>query len=496
LIATDEQGRVRFMNTLAEQLTGWPQADALGKGVAEVFRVVEAASRQPVPNPVLEALAKGASVSLARNTNLLSRSGRECPVDDSAAPIRDVNGRVSGAVLVFRDTTERRTLEEHLRQAQKMEAVGRLAGGIAHDFNNIMTIVTGYSDLLLSEGVLSPPMPAAERLEAIRNIHAAGQRAAALTNQIMAFSRRQILVPSVLSLNTVVRDMGGMVRRLIGSNIEFVTETDPDLGSVKADPTQLGQVILNLAVNARDAMRTGGRLVVATRNAVLGPETTRRHPDVRPGRYALLSVSDTGTGMPGEVLAHVFEPFFTTKGVGHGTGLGLATVHGIVKQSGGHIEVTSKVGEGTTFWVYLPLIDEPPPQPTSGEVRSTAKGRETILLAEDEEGVRRMTRTVLERSGYTVLEAATGPEAVRVAETHPQPIHLLLTDIIMPGLSGREVAERATRVKRGLRVLFMSGYTEDVLVHQGVESAAMDFLHKPFTLDALTHKVREVLDRP
>ncbi len=492
VIATDEQGRVRFMNALAEQLTGWAHADALGRGVQEVFHIFEGRTRQLVENPVVDALRKGEAATLAPNTILANRAGAELPIDDSAAPIRDAHGRIVGAVLVFRDITERCRLEEHLRQAQKMEAVGRLAGGIAHDFNNLVTIITGFSELLLDSGL------PAEINGSLRHIHDAGKRASSLTQQMMAFSRKQMLVPCVLDLNTVVRDMGVLVKRLIGSDIEFVTETDPDLGLVKADPMQLGQVILNLAANARDAMPkpSGGRLVVATANAVLGEETTRNHPDVKPGGYAMLSVSDTGVGMSEEVVAQVFEPFFTTKGIGEGTGLGLATVHGIVKQSGGHIEVASKVGEGTTFRVYLPLVDEPAPTPASQDARGEAKGCETILLVEDEETVRAMTKLVLKKLGYRVLEASNGLEGLAVAGKHQGMIHLLMTDLVMPKLSGREMAEQLAALQPGLRVLFISGYTEDMIVRQGVESASANFLPKPFSLAALTRKVREVLDAP
>jgi PAS domain S-box-containing protein len=489
VIATDDGGRVRFMNSLAEQLTGWTQNDAFGTDVREVFQIVEEKNRRPVTNPAFEALARGEPVGLAPNAILIDRAGGERPIDDSAAPIRDVSGKVAGAVLVFRDISERRRLEDHLRQAQKMEAIGRLAGGIAHDFNNIMAVITGCSELLLRD---SPP--AAQRLDLARTIHDAGMRAASLTQQIMAFSRKQMLVPCVLNLNTVIRDMGTMVKRLIGSHIEFLTEPAPDLGQVKADPTQIGQVILNLAANARDAMPHGGRLVIATANAELDEATTRKHADVKAGRYARLSISDTGSGMPDDVLAHAFEPFFTTKEVGQGTGLGLATVYGIVKQSGGHIEVTSEIGAGTTFKVYLPLIGEPP-TPTLRETRSPVRGHETILLVEDDDPVRLMTRTILQQSGYTVLEASNGLMAVQVIEGHPATIDLLITDLVMPQLSGRQVAERLTSRLPGLRVLFMSGYTEDLIVQQGVESATADFIHKPFSLAALTNKVREVLDR-
>jgi PAS domain S-box-containing protein len=491
VIATDEVGRVRFMNALAERLTGWTQADALGLGVTEVFRIVGEKTREPVPNPVLEALKKGEPVTLVAGTLLIAKGGSERPIDDSAAPIRDVNGNVSGVVLVFRDDSERRRLEEHLRQAQKMEAVGRLAGGIAHDFNNLMTVVNGYSQLLRDNGDLTP----ADRGQYLDLIRDAGQRAAGLTQQILAFSRKQVLVPTVLSLNACVRDIGLMVRRLIGEHITLVTETAPDLGPVKADPTQVGQVLLNLAVNARDSMPTGGRLEVSTANVALDERVTRDHPDVPPGVYAMLSVRDTGMGIPPDVLAHVFEPFFTTKGGGQGTGLGLATVYWIVKQSGGHIEVESTVGAGTTFRVYLPLVEEPlPTRPDTGTGEALG-GTETVLLVEDEDSVRQMTKLILERHGYTVLEASDGEMGIQASRDHAGTIHLLLCDLVMPNLSGRELAEAVVAARPGVRVLFMSGYTEDILVHQGVESSAADFLHKPFTLDSLGRMVREVLDR-
>ena len=495
VIATDARGCVRFMNGLAEQLTGWTQTDASGKDVRDVFHIVEEVGRKPVANPILAALATGERADLPAGTVLIDRGGEERCIEDSAAPIRDAAGTVSGAVLVFRDVTERRRLEDHLRQSQKMEAIGRLAGGIAHDFNNIMTVITGFSQLLLADGVLAAPMPAADRLESLRHIHDAGVRAAALTQQIMAFSRKQVLVPSVLNLNVVLRDVGVMVKRLIGSNIEFVTDLAPDLGHVKADPTQVGQVILNLATNARDAMPKGGRLVVATRNVELDEAAAQRLSGVAPGWYVVLTFADTGFGMSEAVRSHVFDPFFTTKGVGAGTGMGLATVYGIVTQSGGHIEVESEVGVGTTFRVSLPLVVDPTTPPASREVRLAAKGHETILIVEDDDAVRRMVKAILERSGYTVIEAANGRKAVEAVEAHVAPIHLLITDLVMPHISGREVAETLAPLKPGMRVLFMSGYAEDMIVRQGVESAAADFLHKPFSLTALTGKVREVLDR-
>ncbi|MDF0665416.1 MAG: response regulator [Nitrospira sp.] len=487
VIATDEGGRVRFMNPVAERLTEWTEADALGREVLEIFQIVEEQTRQPVPNPVLVALATGSPANLSQNTILIGRAGTEFLLDDIAAPIRNVNGRVEGAVLVFRDVTERRRLEEHLRQAQKMEAIGRLAGGIAHDFNNIMAVVMWFGELLLAG-----TQRAKQRQELARNILEVGKQGAMLTRQIMAFSRKQLLMPFALSLNTVLRDMGPMVKSLIGSGIELVVELAPDLALIKADPSQIGQVVLNLAANAHDAMPKGGRLVVTTANVEL---TSQQHPDVTPGRYVLLSVHDSGSGMSEDVLSHIFEPFFTTKDAGKGTGLGLATVYGVVKQSRGHIAVSSKVGQGTTFRVYLPVVKEAPTKPSSPSIQPATKGHETILIVEDHDTVRNMIVMLLQQHGYTVLEASNGSEGLAVAENHRGPIHLVITDLVMPKLAGREMADRLTALKPGLRVLFMSGYTEDVVIQQGVESSTVDLLHKPFDIAALTQKMREILDR-
>ncbi len=486
LIATDDRGRVRFMNSLAEELTGWTQGEAAGHDLVDIFEIVERTSRAPVTNPVAQALERGESVTLAANTVLLARGGVEYPIDDSAAPIRDVNGDVDGAVLVFRDVTERCRLEDHLRQAQKMEAIGRLAGGIAHDFNNIITVITGYSEYLIEN-------PKADVLdEYLRQINLAGKRAAALTQQILAFSRKQLLVPSVLSLNAIVRDMGGMVRRLIGEQIEFAVDLADDLGQVKADPSQMGQVIMNLAINARDAMPLGGRLQVSTRNVDAGENHAS---GLQPGRYACLSVEDTGCGMAQEVLDHLFEPFFTTKGVGQGTGLGLASVYGIVNQSGGYVDVSSRVGAGTAFKIYLPLVAETKSAATAAEKARSFEGGETVLLVEDEKSVRRMTKMVLEHYGYHVLEAVDGKDAVALSDGHDGPIDLLVTDLVMPQMSGRSVAERVARDRPALSVLFMSGYSEDDFVRAGVAGRRVDFLPKPFDINRLMEKVRGLLER-
>jgi PAS domain S-box-containing protein len=493
LTATDELGRVRLMNTLAERLTGWAHADARNRDVNEVLPLVDEASRQPLPNPALEALTKGVPVNLT-STLLIDKTGVERPVDSSAAPIQDVNGKVAGSVIVFRDVTDRRRREEQLRQAQKMEAIGRLASGIAHNFNNIMTVISGFSELLLADGI-----SALDRQMFARNIHEASKRAATLTQQISTFAGRPALAPCPFNLNAVVRDLVGMVKWLLGPNIELVIETASDFGAVTADPTQIGQALLNLATNARDAMPNGGRLVVATALAQREHDTTTHAEN----RYAMLSVTDTGCGMSAEVLPHIFEPFFTTRELGKGTGLGLATVYGIVTQNGGHIDVSSKVGLGTTFRIYLPLLPAPAAPAASPDPRMLVQGHETILLLEDEDMVRQMTRTVLQQDGYMVLDASNDADALALFQAHQDKIHLLLTDLTSPRLSGRRIAQQFQGHKADLRVIFMSAFTEDVTVQDGVASIhfgsatrpTVEFLPKPFSPAALKQKVRDVLDR-
>jgi PAS domain S-box-containing protein len=396
----------------------------------------------------------------------------------------------ANAVENVRLLEKEREKEEQLRQAQKMEAVGRLAGGIAHDFNNLLTAINGYSDLTLRR--LPEGDPLRRNVEEVRR---AGERAAGLTRQLLAFSRKQVLQPVVLDLNAVIAEMGRMLQRLIGEDVELRTTLDPQLGSVVADPGQIEQVIMNLAVNARDAMPSGGKLTVETGNVYLDEEYAARHVAVRPGAYAVLSVSDTGSGMDGATQARIFEPFFTTKELGKGTGLGLSTVYGIVKQSGGNIWVYSEVGVGTTFKIYLPRAASGSEEYRRGaEAEGTAGGRETILLVEDDEMVRSMTRIILSEHGYRVLEAANGAAALSLCERNEEPIRLLLTDVVMPGMSGRELADRLARTRPEVRVLFMSGYTDDAIVHHGVLDAGVAFLQKPFTPDALARKVRGVLD--
>ncbi len=376
-----------------------------------------------------------------------------------------------------------------LEQAQKMDAIGRLAGGVAHDFNNLLTVILGRSDILLKP--LKPEDPTRRGIELIQRT--AG-RAADLTRQLLAFSRKQVLEPVVLDLNVVTAEMKDMLSRLIGEDIALLTTPTPELGRVKADRGQIEQVVMNLAVNARDAMPQGGHLIVETANVDLDTEYIRRHVGARPGPHVMLAVSDSGLGIPREIQPHIFEPFFTTKEQGKGTGLGLATVYGIVKQSGGYIEVDSAPERGTTFRIYLPRIDAVAPAPDrAGRPGAPLGGTETILLVEDEEGVRELARDILRASGYTVLEARNGPEALLLCERHQGPLDLLLTDVVMPRMSGRELAERLASLRPDLNVLYMSGYTDDAVIRHGVLGAGTAFLQKPVTPTALIQCVRDTL---
>jgi two-component system cell cycle sensor histidine kinase/response regulator CckA len=393
--------------------------------------------------------------------------------------------------LFIEDVTERRALEQQLRQSQKMEAVGRLAGGIAHDFNNLLMVISGYSEFLLDRLGPDPALrgPAQE-------IAGAAQRASSLTRQLLAFSRKQMLAPKILDLNGVVTENLKMLTRVIGEDIDLVMVPASSLGAVRADAGQIDQVIMNLAVNARDAMPSGGKLTIETSNVSLDEEYARFHAPLRAGEYVMLSISDTGLGMDSETQSHIFEPFFTTKGP-KGTGLGLSTVYGIVKQSGGYIWVYSEPGKGSTFKIYLPRVAErvePAQVVVPEEPAFTAPGTETILLAEDEANLRYLARQFLEKQGYRVIEAADGAIAMQIAVAHEGVIHLLLTDVIMPGMNGRELAQRISEIRPNTKVLYMSGYTENVIGHNGTLDADVRLLQKPFTLRDLKNKVREVLD--
>jgi PAS domain S-box-containing protein len=621
VITTDAAGQVRQMNPEAERLTGWPEAEARGRPLDEVFHILNEESRATVENPVRRVLREGIVVGLANHSLLIARDGVERPIADSGAPIRDEGGAITGVVLVFRDQSEERAaqkalreseerfstvfsaspigisitriangqfidvndaflsmfgytreevightslelrvyadpedrdrfvgllrkegrvhdvetkfrrksgeigdllvsaelielageqymlalmhditerkqaeeehqkLEAQLRQAQKMEAVGRLAGGVAHDFNNMLGVILGYADMALSR--LNPADPLYQDLQEIAG---AARRSADLTRQLLAFSRRQTIAPQVLDLNVQMKGMERLLRRIIGEDIALEFALALDLWPVRLDPSQVDQVVANLAVNSRDAMPDGGKLTVETGNMTFDEAYRQTHPWVLPGDYALLTVSDNGCGMDKEALEHVFEPFFTAKAEGKGTGLGLATVYGIVKQNNGFTDIYSEPGQGTTVKIYFPRHrGEAQARPVAAPELAPVGGQETILLVEDEDQLRRLARTLLERLGYRVLEAASPGEALILCEKHEGEIRLLLTDVVMPNMSGKELAERISAIKPGLKTLFMSGYTADAIAQRGVLEEGIHFLQKPFPLDALAKKVREAL---
>jgi two-component system cell cycle sensor histidine kinase/response regulator CckA len=419
------------------------------------------------------------------------KDGTPITVALSGRAVKGADGRTAFFEMIAENVTERRNLEEQLRQSQKMEAIGRLAGGVAHDFNNLLTVISGYNELVLQS--LGERDPHSMELQEIKK---ATERAASLTRQLLAFSRQQVLAPKIIDLNTVVAGMENLLQRLLGESVRLQVQLGQELGSIKADPGQMGQVIMNLAVNARDAMPRGGKLLVETGNVTLDDHYAREHLGIPAGDYVMMAVSDTGEGMDINTQSHIFEPFFTTKAAGRGTGLGLSTVYGIVKQSEGYIWVYSELGRGTTFKVYLPRAQEmeqeivPPKHPP----RPSHAGHETVLLVEDEDGVRSLTKQVLERKGYAVLAAGTAGDAMRLCTEHRGEIDLLLTDVVLQNISGRELAEKIQEGSPDVKVLYMSGYTDDAVLHHGVFAAATAFLQKPFTTESLAQKVREVLD--
>ena len=409
-------------------------------------------------------------------------------VESTASLVQSQGSTGKKMVIVNRDITERKQLEEQLYLSQKLEAIGRLSGGVAHDFNNLLGVIIGYSEALQKQ--MGADHPFREAIEEIQN---AGNRAAALTQQLLAFSRKQVLEPKVIDLNMVVSEVQKMLRRLIGEDIALKISLNEDLGMVKADRGQIDQVILNLAVNARDAMPEGGELIIETLNAKLTDADANRYRYVIPGHYVMLKVTDTGCGMDAELQSHIFEPFFTTKEQGKGTGLGLATVYGVIKQSGGYIWVESEVGKGATFKVYLPRVEEVrdavPERTTFGRPQRSR----TILLVEDEHSLRKLTRSTLQQAGHTVLEACDAAEALDVAKRTDSPIDLLLTDVVMPGMSGRILADELTTLRPGIKVIYMSGYTDGDVATHGVLQSGISFLRKPFTGEALIGRVDEIL---
>ena len=479
----DPRSTVLTWNRAAEALYGWQAAELIGRPLPTIGHDVEDHGR--LRDRVLRGESlRGVEVTRRR------KDGTSVNISLSVAPLHDAAGRVTGMLSLAADVTEMRQLEVQYRQAQKMEAVGRLAGGIAHDFNNLLTAIIGTTALVLEDLGLE----SRARLD-IQEIEKAAKRAAGLTRQLLIFSRQQVLEPRALDLNALVGNLEKMLHRLIGEDIELRTKQATALGAVRADPGQLEQAIVNLVVNARDAMPQGGRLTIETADVELDRGYVAGHVPTQPGPYVLLAISDTGVGMDGATKARLFEPFFTTKEPGRGTGLGLATVYGIVKQSGGYIWTYSELGHGTTFKIYLPRVAETPEAPESTTSPPTpVRGSETLLVVEDQEEVRKLTKRVLEARGYTVLAARNGAEALEIVAQHPSKIHLMITDVVMPGMNGRELAQHARARRSYLKVLYVSGYTGEAVLQHRLLEPGVAFLQKPFTPDVLARKTREVLD--
>jgi len=479
----DAQNITTFVNPRMAAILGYTAGEMLGRSLFSFMdeRGVEIAEANG------ERHKQG--ISEQHDLEFLRKDGTRVLTIMATSPIMDEAGHYAGALAVVADITERRRLEEQLRQAQKMEAIGRLAGGIAHDFNNLLTVITGYGQMVHSGLAETNPLRA-DMTEVLK----AGERATALTKQLLAFSRRQVLDARVLDLNDVIEGSAKMLRRLIGEDVNLTLELAPTLGGVKADPSQIEQVLLNLAANARDAMPTGGTLFISTANVSLDAGAPGRLPDAPAGPYVMLAVSDTGHGLSPEVREHLFEPFFTTKDHGKGTGLGLSTVYGIVRQSGGEIHVYSELGRGTTFKVYLPRVEAPRMVAPAERVTALPRGHETILVVEDQVEVRELTVRVLRSLGYNVLQVSRGAEALEVVAGQSAPLHLLLTDVVMPEMGAVELVEQLRQKQRLPKVLYMSGYTDDIVVRHGITESGVPFIQKPFSVEALAQKVRQVLD--
>ncbi|HKW64170.1 MAG TPA: response regulator [Candidatus Acidoferrum sp.] len=485
LFTLDLEGNLTSVNKAAEEIMGWPRNEALQKNIKSLVAPEHAAlcdemmrrivSEEPLQHFEIALLRKDESKVLLETSARLIRS----------------NGKSDSVQGIARDVTERRQLENMVRQSQKLEAIGRLSGGVAHDFNNLLCVINGHTELLTE--ALQPGDPG---MRSVTQIRKAADSAAALTRQLLAFSRRQVFHPRVVDLNAIVTETERLLARLIDEHIEFYTALDPSLGRVTVDPIQVEQVIINLVLNARDAMPEGGKLTIETSNLDLEEDHQSKLSQIPAGKYVLLALTDTGHGMDEETQSRIFEPFYTTKEMGKGTGLGLATVYGIVKQSGGFIWVYSEEGRGTTFKVYLPRVDSSLSEARTGPHIEISQGTETILVVEDAEPLRALTKEFLTSSGYTVLEAANGDEAIQIAESHAGSIDLLLTDVVMPRMGGKPLVEQMAQMRPHTRVLYMSGYPNDGIAQAGILANGVALLEKPFTREILSKRVRQVLDEP
>jgi PAS domain S-box-containing protein len=489
ILITDVNGSIQYCNPAFERLTGYSRAEAAGRNP----RFLKSDRHDAAFYADLWATVIGGRVWSGRITNR-KKDGSLYQGEGTISPIYGAGGELAGFVSARHDVTERLRLESELRQAQKLESIGRLAGGIAHDFNNLLTVIIGYSQLLLDEDASADH--AVRRVYA-EEIHNAAERAASLTRQLLSFSRKQILVPKPVALDALIEEMQPMLQRLVGEDVQVAASAEPSLGLVRADPGQMGQILMNLAANARDAMPGGGRLTIRAEN-VEPADMPRSAPEGLLGNPAvLLTVSDTGAGMDDETRQQIFEPFFTTKERGRGTGLGLATVYGIVQQSEGHVEVESEPGRGTTFRIYLPRAEAGAVAAASPEetLRGIG-GHETVLVAEDQDDLRKLVTTFLRARGFRVLEAPDGRAALALAAGFPAPIDLLVTDVIMPDITGKQLADELAPSRPDMRILYMSGYSGDVIAQRGVLDESVSYLAKPFTVEALAAKVREVLGPP
>jgi hypothetical protein len=488
IVGSDDAGRIVLANARTEAMFAYPRQELLGNSIEmllpEAARARHGRDRADFfANPRVRDMGIGMELSGRR------KDGVQFPVEVSLSYVRTEEGLF--AIAFVTDISQRKKLEEQLMHAQKMEAVGRLAGGVAHDFSNMLTVIAGYTQMILDQ--VSPPDPLRDYAEEILK---ASDRAAALTNQLLAFSRRQIVQSRVFDVNSVLLHTEKLLRRLIGEDVELALKLNPGAGRIKADPGHLEQAIFNLATNARDAMPRGGRITIETEPVTLDNSYARTHLGVQPGEFVMIAVSDNGHGMDAETRRRIFEPFFTTKERGKGTGLGLATVYGIVKQAGGDIWVYSEIGKGATFKLYFPAVSEPASDALGGDVAAARDTRHaTVLLVEDEQGVRDLTARMLKLMGYTALVASSGAEALALAKTHQGLIELLLTDVVMPGMGGRQLAEELRRLRPEIKVIYVSGYTEHTVSDHGVLDPGVEFLGKPFSREALGRKLREALSK-